>query len=105
MKLEHQDLIKEFYDSIHSHFPGLTQQELNHICCAPFKHLKKMMEGDKVDTMRFKYFGSFVVFPRKAKSELSYLDGRLERKIITQEQYDRLKLMLTNFIEEDESKR
>lgn len=103
MKLEHQDLLKEFYDSIAPSFPGLTQQDLNKIVCGPFNHLKKMMEADEINYMRMKYFGSFVVYPRKAKSELSYLESRVEKGMISREQADKFKISLTKHIENEKT--
>lgn len=98
MKLTNQELYTEFYKEISSAFPGLTRSEIDLICNSPFKHLKNMMEGDEICEMRLKYFGSFLVYPRKAKYELEILDTRLEKNIISQTQYVKYKEMLENYL-------
>ena len=103
MKLEHQELLKEFYDNISPHFPGLTLQQLNKICCSPFFHLKKMMEKDEFNYMRLQYFGSFIVYPGKAKHKLKVIDKFLAEGILSKEDYDRFKKMYTDYLEKHEN--
>lgn len=98
MKLTNQELYNEFFKEITSSFPGLTRNEVDQICNSPFKHLKNTMEGDEICEIRLKYFGSFLVYPRKAKYELDQLDSRLEKNIISQAQYDKYKKMLENYL-------
>lgn len=65
MKLLHPELVQEYYDSIKDKYPGLTLQQCNEICSAPFIEVRKGIESGESPTIRLQFFGTFVVYPKR----------------------------------------
>lgn len=97
MKILSEDLIDEFHLKVKDKFPNISRKQSSEICHGPWRYLKNEMENGDLDNMRLKYFGTFQVYPGRAKIMLEKLEERLAT--IGQEEYNRLKKILTKFIE------
>lgn len=98
MKLENDELIEEFYRKIINNYPQLTLEQLKQICFTPWKFLKQEMESGELTEVRFKYFGTFQVYPGRAVHMLHNLNDRHKYNKIDPKQYEKLKTMLEKFI-------
>lgn len=98
MKLLNDDLINEFYKTIGN--SDITLEQAKDICYGPWRFLKEEMENGKLSEVRFKYFGTFQVYPGRAKNMLVKLKERVN-SISTQE-YLRIENILNNFLNKNE---
>lgn len=70
MKLLSPDLIREYYESIKESHPDLTLAQVEEICQAPFIEVKKGMESGTFPTIRLKFFGTFLTYPKRVAGVL-----------------------------------
>ena len=98
MRLRNQELMEEFYNRMLPQFPGLTLEQFTNICHTQYKFLRECIEGDEITEIRLKYFGSFQVFPGRAKNYLFNLKDRLKFRKIEPLQYKRLSTMIENYL-------
>lgn len=98
MRLRNQELMEEFYNRNLSKFPGLTLEQSTTICHTQFQFLRQCIEKDEITEIRLKYFGSFQVFPGRAKNYLYNLKDRLKFHKIEPLQYKRLSTMVENYL-------
>lgn len=98
MKLESDKLVTEFYNKMSSEFPGITQEQAKDICYGPWKFLKQEMENGELSEVRFKYFGTFQVYPGRAVNLLNNLKERFRFNKVGKEEFFRIKTMLEKFI-------
>lgn len=98
MKLESENLIIEFHKKMASQYPDITFEQTKEICSGPWKFLKKEMESGELNEVRFKYFGTFQVYPNRAKNLLIKLKERFRFNKINKNDYFRIKEMLEKFI-------
>ena len=103
MKLESDKLVTEFYNKKSSEFPGITQEQAKDICYGPWKFLKQEMENGELSEVRFKYFGTFQVYPGRAKNLLVNLKERFRFNKVGKEEFFRIKTMLEKFINENKT--
>ena len=105
MKLIHPDLIQEYYDSIIESHPGLTLEQCNEICSAPFVEVRKGLESGEFPTIRLKFFGTFVAYPKRVKAILAQYERMFKDHKITPHNYFKKKEQLEKFLnKQDESK-
>lgn len=101
MKLDNQQLMSEFFEIIREEYPDLDYEQLKDVCFGPWRFLKDVMESGSLEPVRLKYFGVFQVHKGRANF-LSYrLDKQLEENKLSQEQYDKHKTMINNFLNKD----
>ena len=103
MKLESDKLVIEFYNKKSSEFPGITQEQAKDICYGPWKFLKQEMENGELSEVRFKYFGTFQVYPGRAVNLLNNLKERFRFNKVGKEEFFRIKTMLEKFINESKN--
>lgn len=105
MKLIHPDLIQEYFESIRESHPDLTLEQCNEICSAPFVEVKKGIESGEFPTIRLKFFGTFVVYPKRVKAILGQYEKMFKEHRITPLNYFKKKEQLEKFLnKQDESK-
>ena len=106
MKLSNKDLIEEFYEFKTQTDPDfdLSIEQLQEICHAPWKYLKREMELGTLNEVRFKYFGVFRVLPGRAKNMLKNLKERFDKQQIEPCKYFKYKQMIDKFLENEEKK-
>jgi hypothetical protein len=103
MKLESDKLVNEFYNKMFPEFPGIIQEQAKDICYGPWKFLKQEMESGELSEVRFKYFGTFQVYPGRAVNLLNNLKERFRFNKVGKEEFFRIKTMLEKFIDESKS--
>lgn len=103
MKLESDKLVNEFYNKMLPEFPGISQDQAKDICYGPWKFLKQEMESGELSEVRFKYFGTFQVYPGRAVNLLNNLKERFRFNKVGKEEFFRIKTMLEKFIDESKS--
>lgn len=102
MRYDNKMLMQEFYDE---HIKGTR---LDHgiantrdICWGPWKYLKDKMEDGNLHTIRFKYFGTFVVFPGRVLALADKLRNRLRNQMEPPDKFkvkmDMIKRYLKNY--------
>ena len=103
MKLESDKLVIEFHTKMLSRFPGITQEQAKDICYGPWKFLKEEMENGELSEVRFKYFGTFQVYPGRAINLLNNLKERFRCNKVSKDEFFRIKNMLEKFINESKN--
>lgn len=102
MKLDNADLMKEFYEKEKENYPGISFEQFKEICFAPWRFTKHEMESGKLPSIRLKYFGTFQVYPGRAKSMLITLKRRFQFNKIDKKRYLHLKEMLENYLKDED---
>ena len=98
MKIDAQTIISEYYEQVKDQYPDLTFTEFEKICQAPFVFLKKEMEEGNLPTVRFQYFGTFLVYPKRVTALLSKLEVDFKSLKIGPKIYFKKKEILSNFL-------
>ena len=105
MRLLHPDLIQEYYDSIREDHPNLTLEQCNEICSAPFVEVRKGIESGEFPTVRLKFFGTFVAYPKRVKAILNQYEKMFKEHKIIPQNYFKKKEQLEKFLnKQNESK-
>lgn len=102
MKLLTEDLLTEFYLKTNHKFPDITFEEAKNICYSPFKCFKQEMESGELSEVRFKYIGTFKVYPKRAEKMLIKLKENFES--VDDVEYLRIEKMLIKFVNKYESR-
>ena len=98
MKILHVDLIREYHESIREEYPELTQEEVNLICSAPFKEVRMGIESGEFPTIRLKFFGTFLTYPKRVKAILVQYEKAFKNLTITPTKYFKVKAMLDKYL-------
>jgi hypothetical protein len=98
MKILHPELVKEYYESIKDSHPGLTLEQCNEICSAPFIETRKGIESGEFPTVRLKFFGTFVAYPKRVKGILAQYEKMFKEHRITPQNYFKKKEQLEKFL-------
>jgi nucleoid DNA-binding protein len=101
-KIENQDLIKEYYESIKDKYPNLTFDQLKEAVSTPFEMLKEEMASGELKTVRLKYLGTFLVYPKRVKAWLEHLKQRFKLNKVDRREYFETKSMIEKFLENEE---
>lgn len=105
MKLNHLDLVQEYFESIREAHPNLTLEQCNEVCSAPFVEVRKGLESGEFPTVRLKFFGTFVAYPKRVKAILAQYEKMFKEHKITPHNYFKKKEQLEKFLnKQDESK-
>lgn len=98
MKLDSQALLSEFYEMIKDDYPEISFEMVKEACFGPWIALRHEMESGELPEVRFTYFGTFQVYPGRAKYMLYALDKKLEAGNITPLQHERYIAMITKYL-------
>ena len=99
MRKDNQQMIDEYYNSIKDKFPGLTREECAKCCMTPFEYAKQEMESGDLPTIRFKYFGTLVVYHKRAIGLFEELKKQFHELKVDSKVYFSKKVMFEKFIE------
>lgn len=105
MKLENQELLKEFYDRFKENYPGLTFEQVKECCATQYFYTKKEIESGELPVIRLKYFGTFLVYPRRAEATLERMSKQFKDLKIEAKTYFEKKAMLEKFLHNEEQKK
>lgn len=103
MLLKNDELLYEFYHKEGHKYPELNLEQFKEIVFNPWIFLRKEMESGELETVRFKYFGTFQVYEGRAKRMLLSLKERFKFNKIETKQYFKLKDMLEKFLKKKEN--
>lgn len=95
------DYIHEFYDRIHSDYPHISFNQVDNICRANFRMVKKEFESGSLRNIRLRYFGVFTVYRGRAKGLLSKTENMLTDGKITTEIRDYIKRIVTEYFKRE----
>jgi hypothetical protein len=98
MRLLHPDLIEEYYNSIKEQYPDLTLQQCNEVCSAPFIEVRKGIESGNLPTVRLKFFGTFIAYPKRVKGILKNLENLFKNHRVSPGVYFKKKEQLEKFL-------
>jgi len=106
MRLLHPDLVEEYYNSIKEQYPGLTKEQCNQICSAPFIEVRKGMESGNFMNIRLQFFGTFAAYPKMLSYHLKTFTKMFKEQRISPANYFKKKEQLESALKrkEDESK-
>jgi len=90
----HPDLIQEYYESIRDQYPGLTKEQCNQICSAPFIQTRKAIESGTFVNIRLQFFGTFTVYPKRLNYYLDIFKKMFKEQRITPANYFKKKEQL-----------
>lgn len=96
--LKNDELLHEFYNKVGHEYPDLNLEQFKEVVFTPWMFLRKEMENGELETVRFKYFGTFQVYEGRAKRMLDNLKQRHKFNRIEIKQFFRLKDMLEKFL-------
>jgi hypothetical protein len=98
MRLQHADLVEEYYESIKDKYPNLTLKQCNEIVSASFIEARKGIESGEFPTIRLKYFGTFVAYPKRVASILKGYEVMFKEHRITPFNFFKKKEMLEKYL-------
>ena len=93
-----QHLQDEFFALVKASYPTLTERQIEEITSFPFFKARESMESGTFPTIRLKYFGTFLVYPKRAVGILKNLTKALAKGRITQEEYDLKRTKIINYL-------
>jgi len=102
MKRSNEELIIEFHKKMSSEYPDINLEQAKDICSGPWKFLKQEMENGEFSEVRFKYFGTFQVYPNRAVHLLANLKERFRFNKIKKDEFFRIKDMLDKLIKRND---
>lgn len=102
MRLLHPDLVDEYYNSIKEQYPGLTKEQCNQICSAPFIEVRKGIESGTFVNTRLQFFGTFVSYPKRLIYYLKVYSEMFKKQRITPANYFKKKQLLETAIKRKE---
>lgn len=100
MKILTKDLIKEFYKEIKEEYPDLTLEQVRDICYGPWRFLRREIETPGLETVRFKYIGTFNVYKNRARQLLQNYEYNLSKGYISESRYNYITNKLKKYIGE-----
>lgn len=105
MKLENQELVQKFYEENKEKYGHLTFQQVKECCVTPYLYTRKEIESGRLPVIRLKYFGTFLVYNKRAVKMLETLKVAFSELKIDAAKYFKNKAMLENFLDNEEQKK
>lgn len=100
MKLENPELMSEYFESIKEKYPDLTLEQVKEICPAPFEFLRKEIESGELPVIRLKYFGTFLVYEKRARSILERMKIQFQDLKLDAQVFFKKKEILDKFLKD-----
>ena len=98
MKITNQELIEEYYVEVQKKYPHLTFDEVKLICVTPFTQARQAMESGSLATIRFKYLGTFLVYPKRVQALLTKMTNEFKELKVDAKFYFKRKEMFERFL-------
>jgi hypothetical protein len=98
MKLTFTELAQEFHEKISVEYPEITFEQTKEIVAGPFNMLKEEMTSGKLRTVRFQFFGMFVIYPKRVLELLKRMEKNYLAGEVTQESFTRHKKVLMDYL-------
>jgi hypothetical protein len=103
MKIDTPELIQEYYQKVKHLYPDVPYEEFKLACTTPFLFARKEMESGELKTIRLKFFGTFLVYPKRAKSMLEKMKSQFQELKLDAKVFFTKKAMLEKYLEKHES--
>lgn len=103
-KLDSDIAIRQYYDKVKHLYPHVEFEEFKQCCKSPFEYTKEQMASGELPVVRLKYFGTFIVYPKRAEAFLRRLKERFKFRKVNKEYFFRMRDILENFLQRHESK-
>ena len=100
MKLDAEILLKQYYEKVKDNYPSVSYEEFKKICYSPFEFVKQEISSGELPVIRLKYFGTFLVYPKRAEGLLKKLENMYQYNKISEEKYLKYKKMIINYLNE-----
>jgi len=94
-KLENNELITEYHDDLDE---DISFEETKTAITSAFNFIKDNMASEDLPTIRWKYFGTFVVYNGRANSILDRTKRHFDKGSITEKLYNQRTGMLNEFL-------
>ena len=101
MKIDSNILIRQYWDEVKDNYPDMDFEEFKAVCKRPFEYTKEQMESGELPTIRLKYFGTFLVYPKRARSALATVINMNKYKKIAKSEFERISTMLNKYLENE----
>lgn len=98
MKIESQELMIEFYEKNKHLYPGLSFEQVKECCGTQYLYSKREIESGRMPTIRLKYFGTFLVYPKRAEAILNRLTNQFKELKLDPKTYFEKKILIENFL-------
>lgn len=102
MKLENQELLKEFYEMNKNKYPEMTFEQVRDCCQTQYVYLRKNIESGELPVIRLKFFGTFLVYPKRARGILNRMNEQFKELKIDTKFYFEKKAMIEKFLNNEE---
>ena len=99
MKIDNQILIQEFYERMQKKYPHMTFDEVKLICVTPFTYVRQEMESGNLRTIRLKYLGTFLVYPKRVSGVLAAMTQQFKDLKIDAKLYFKKKAIMEKYLE------
>lgn len=100
MKLDAEILARQYYETVQHKYPDISFEEFKKICYNPFNYVKQEMASGELPVIRLKYFGTFLVYPKRALSMLNNMKQRFKFGKIGKNEFFKKKEMIETFLED-----
>lgn len=97
-RLDSPSLLKEFYELNKDKYPHISQEQMKECCSTQFLFVRKQIESGELPVVRLKYFGTFIVFQKRAIYMSEVLEDAFKRLLIEPKSYFYKKAMLEKFL-------
>ena len=83
MILSNQELVEKFYEDNKHLYPGMSLDDVKLCCNTPFLFVRKEMESGELKTVRLKYFGTFLTYPKRVEHILIRMEKQFKELTLT----------------------
>ena len=103
MKLESQELVEEFDGKNKEKYPELRFEQVKEICYDHYIMTRKEMESGSLATIRLKYFGTFLVYPKRVAATLKMMERNFKELRMPAKLYFEKKAMIEKYLKTKEN--
>ena len=101
MKIDPIIIAREYYEKVKHLYPELDFKEFAEICYVPWKYTKHNIISGELPTIRLKFFGMFVVYPKKVKYARIDLDNAFDKGLIDEQRHKDLTEIFDKYTENE----
>jgi len=103
MTLSNQELVEKFYEANKHLYPHMNLEEMKLCCNTPFLFVRKEMESGELNTVRLKYFGTFLTYPKRVEHILIRMEEQFKNLTLSAKTYFNKKAMIDKYLRKHEA--
>ncbi len=88
----------EFMGTLEKDYPDLSTREVREVVETPFKLLRSCMKEDNLESVRLKYFGSFLPYAGTIAGTLKTIRNKYEKGELSRYEYQRKSKMCNDYL-------